>query len=246
MQPRYGRGLTTAVLRPLAEQLIDALRVPVGGTVCELLCDSGELSRTLAPMIGFGGTFILTDTDAELLDRCAHSVRGTCTVVTDAIVSATLHVDDGVCDRVTSLLTLDVESATQLLNEARRIVASGGVVACLVWDVSAPPPYELALARALRDEVGIESPLLRRMASPTPIPEGYSASVVRDVARFDGFDHLWSAMAEHQQGVDTSELTSEALEAMRGRCAAELAAHAAADGTLRIPVTALLLSLPRP
>lgn len=233
--------MAAALLRPLAEQLVHALDIPEGATVCELLCDSGALTRPLAAAVGPGGTLVLAETDAELLDRCASSVRDRCSVRTDLSDGRTVHVDDGSCERVASLLTLDGAAAGPWLQEARRIVAVTGVVACIVWDPLAPPPYETALADALRDELELDSSRRLLTTESPSTPEGYVATAVRDVARFDGIPALWSAMTEGRQHEELAMLSESQRNAVRRRWEAALAKHAAADGTLRIPVTVRLL-----
>ena len=242
MQPRFGRGLTVSLLRPLAEQLLAALQVPTGATVCELICDAGHLSRELARVIGPGGTLILTETDPELLDACAAQTNGLCTVLTRAIDGGTLDVDGESCDRVASLATLGGTDATSLLREARRVLRPGGTAACIVWDAGALPPHEVALSIALHEEAGLESRFLHGLLAPVRAPEWFSETELRDVARFDGFSQLWLAMIDERPlASELRSLSQERRDAVRRHCEALLAGHAAADGTMRIPVAARLL-----
>ena len=234
--------MIASLLRPLAEQLLTALRVPAGATVCELMCDSGHLSRALARLLGPGGTLILTETDPDLLDACVAQTSGLCTVVPRVIDGRTLNVDDDTCDRVASLATLGGTDATSLLRETRRVLHAGGAVACIVWDAGAPPPHEMALAAALQAEAGIESRFLRALLAPVRAPEGFSDIELRDVARFDGFNQLWFAMVDERPlAGELRSLSEELRDAVRRRCEALLAGYAAADGTMRIPVVARLL-----
>jgi ubiE/COQ5 methyltransferase family len=235
--------MTAGLLRPLAEQLLHALDISEGATVCELLCDSGALTRSLAAAAGAAGTLILTETDPVLLERCASDVRALCTVRTDVTDGRSVRVDNGACDRVASLLTLNTAVAEPLLHEARRIVSPTGLVACVVWDQATPPPYETALAVALRDELALGSSSLRLMTEPAAVPDGYAITALRDVARFDGFDSLWAAMLEGRSHDELAALSESQRGAVRRRWEVALAPCAAADGTLRIPVTVRLVRL---
>ena len=242
-QPRFGRTMTASLLRPFAEQLMAVLRVPPSATVCELLSDSGELSRSLAGAIGPGGTLILTETDPELLEAGASRAGGLCAVQSTVINGGILDLDDGTCDRVASLLTLGGRDAESLLSEARRVLRDGGIAALVVWDGGVPPAHVSAMSRALRDEVGYASPFLQRLSGPICAP-GFSVTELHDVARFDGVRHLWVAFIEEGRlGGELGHLSAEQHAAVRRRFEDSLAEYAAADGTLRLPVAARLLRL---
>jgi hypothetical protein len=72
-------------------------------------------------------------------------------------------------------------------------------------------------------------------------PDGWTATPMRDVARFDGAQQLWMALCDHlairmedAEATAVSRHFNDALVAFQG-----------ADGTLRIPVEVTLLRLAR-
>jgi SAM-dependent methyltransferase len=243
--PRFGRLYSAAVLRPFAEQLTDELGVRASETACDLLCDAGTLAVALGAAVGTHGRLVLADTDAELLTGAAHDVAASgCAVATSVIADRAAAIADASCDRVGSLCTLGFWDGADLLDETERILKPSGVAALLSWDGGDPPAHERALVDALRDEAGIRSPFLERC-----LPAGVAGSrahwetlTLRDVVRFDGMAQYWTAMVLERPIV--AELAGKSvslLEAVRGACERALRPCIAADGTMRIPVTATML-----
>ena len=218
VEPRYGRLYSATVLRPLAEQLVAELGVRAGETVCDLLCDLGMLGGALAGAVGNTGRVVLVDSDVALPNA-------------------------GSCDRVGSLCTFGFWTGTSMLDVAVRITRPGGVAAVLTWDPDDPPAHERALVDALRDVVGIDSPFLREcLAAPAAGElDGWDVGRLHDVVRFDGIAQYWVAMVLERPLLSEVDGASEqTVSALRRACEAGLRPCIAADGTMRIPVTATL------
>lgn len=244
MEPRFGRLYASAVLRPLAEQVVDALGVQPGETVCDLMCDGGTLGVALGAAVGSEGAVVLVDSDAALLQGALRDVRETgCAASTQLAADGALAPADSSCDRVASLCTFGFWDGASLLDIAERATRPTGRAVLLTWDAAQPPLHEVALIDALRDVAGIHSRFLARcLDSPDPAQSArWEAVTLHDVVRFDGIGHYWAAMVDDRPV--TPQLVSESdarLTEIRAACQRALAACTAADGTMRIPVRATL------
>jgi hypothetical protein len=242
VEPRYGRLYASAVLRPLAEQVVSLLDVQPGETVCDLMCDGATLGVALGRSVGPRGRVVLVDTDSEVLRRAAPDVAESgASVSTELATDGTSPVSDGLCDRVASLCTLGFYKG-DLLDVARHATRDNGCAAVLSWGAVAPL-HERALVNALHEVLGMTSPFLTRcLASPDPQQkEGWELVAVRDVARFDGIGTYWAAMvAERPIAAELARQPDNAIHALRAACQRGLESCTAADGTMRIPVEATL------
>jgi hypothetical protein len=220
---RYGQLYGAAVLRPFAEQLAAALDVQPGQTVCDLLCDEGELTRALAARVAPDGTVLAADID---------------TVIRDGAVPLA----DGVCDAAGVLFTAGF--AADVPSKARRVCGPRGRVLAAVWDPENPPAHEQVLDAALQTAARHSSPYLRAVLSVPVASDGVSVTV-HDVVRFDGFAHYWAAMVSQRLPLmaELSAIPEAALREAQDLSRAALARYAAADGTLRIPVSARFVPL---
>jgi trans-aconitate methyltransferase len=224
------------VLRPLAEQVAAALRPTPELPLLDLLCDAGVLTRELARAAGPERVVYAVDTQPELASAAA---AGLSSVRAVTLGSGALPVADGSCAGVGSLLTLGFEP--DALARARPLLHSGGTMACAVWDPDDVPAHEEVLVRALREEAGYVSPFLRRVLE-VPISDRRQAERIADVVRFDSEAQYWAALVtERPLGGELRGLPADAVAAVRRSAARSLSTFEAADGTLRIPVRALLL-----
>jgi SAM-dependent methyltransferase len=245
MEPRFGRLYASAVLRPLAEQLVAAIGVQPGDTTCDLVCDGGTLGVALGAATGVDGEVLLVDADAAMVAAAGADVSITGCAVTMLVRDADgTPVASASCDRVGSLCTAGFWDGSSLFDEAGRMQRTGGSAAIVTWDANRPPAHEAALSDALRDMAGVESDFLRCCVPAAPAaPEHWDATVLRDVVRFDGITHYWAAMVVERPAVAT-ELAGTSVSvqrAVRDACERVLQPYSAADGTLRIPVTATML-----
>jgi hypothetical protein len=242
VEPRYGRLYASAVLRPLAEQVVSLLDVQPGETVCDLMCDGGTLGVALGRAAGARGSVVLVDTDQDLLRGAKDDVAETGASVSTALATGNKSpLSDVSCDRVASLCTLGFW-AGDLLDVARRSTRVGGCAAVLTWG-SVAPLHERALVSALREVLGMTSPFLTRcLASPDPQQgEGWELIAVHDVVRFDGIGTYWAAMVtERPIAAELARQPDDTMRALRAACQRALEPCTAADGTMRIPVQATL------
>jgi SAM-dependent methyltransferase len=245
VEPRFGRLYANAVLRPLAEQLVAALGVHPGDTACDLMCDSGTLGVALGAAVGTRGRVLIVDIDAVVLEAAGGDVAATgCAMSTAVADTHGVPVAGASCDRVGSLCTAGFWVDASLLDEAARITRPAGMAAVVTWDVARPPAHEVALVDALRDGAGIRSRFLTQcldaVAGTDRAP--WDSATLRDVVRFDGITHYWAAMvAERPVAAELADTSEATRGAVRVACERALREFTAADGTMRIPVTATLL-----
>src|ERR1700730_1845860 len=117
VEPRFGRLYASAVLRPLAEQVVDALGVQPGETVCDLMCDGGTLGVALGTAVASEGAVVLVDTDKALLQCALSDVCETgCEASTQLAIGGAFALADSSCDRVGSLCTFGFWDGASLLD----------------------------------------------------------------------------------------------------------------------------------
>jgi len=175
----------------------------------------------------------LSSGDGELNAR----LRGTAGAAAGTVVviapSRHLPFDDNAFDLAVSLLAIDAgDGLPATLSELARVAGRAHVV---VWGNGAT--HENALRDAWRDLGGDDA--ATAVADAPPLPPEWTRSTLTDVARFDGINQLWQAMIT-ERGVTVSAGQEQAL---RERLQHHVAKYTAADGTMRIPVRAALLSL---
>jgi len=242
--PRYGRLYTSTVLRPLAEQAVLELHVQAGQTVCDLMCDCAALGEALGAAAGSRGEVVLVDTDSTLLEESARDVAASGCAVSIAISDGRkVPLGSSSCDRVGSLCTLGFWDGESLFDTAARVTRPGGIAALLTWGETDPPLHEAVLAEAVRDVTGVASPFLTRCLAHAGAPDTsrWEALTLHDVVRFDGMDHFWAAMvAERPLAAELAGNPTDLTRGIRDACEQRLRSRIAADGTMRIPVTATL------
>lgn len=247
MEPRFGRLYMRAVLRPLAEQVLDVLGVRPGETACDLICDGATLGSALGAAVGNRGTVVLIDTDPGLLQGAEHDVAETgCSVSTRVAIGEVHPLAESSCDRVASLCTLGFWDGDLMYDVAERATRPTGCAAVVTWDAAHPPLHEVALIEALRDVGGARSRFLERCLATTgpAAAAGWERQTLHDVVRFDGIGSYWAAMVVSRPvAAELAEQPEDVLTAMRGECRRALEACTAADGTMRIPVRATLYRL---
>jgi len=240
---RYGQLYGATVLRPFAEQLANALDAKPGQTVCDLLCDGGELTRALAVRVAPGGTVFAADVDSTTCSDAVDSAGIAGAAVTAAEMrEGAVPLADRTCDAVGVLFTAGF--AARVHSEAARVCRPDGRVLAAVWDPENPPAHEQLLVEALRTVARCDSEYLGRVLAVPTSSKGAGVTV-RDVVRFDGFVHYWAAMVHGRPLMKelSASLPEAAVQEVQDVSRAALGRYAAADGTLRIPVSAKFVSL---
>ena len=199
-----------AVVRPFAEQLVDAAQVRPRHHVAELLPRSDMLALALAALAPGAAALPVRD-DAEM-----------------SAVAA---------DAALALFTITAEHA-----DLARAAASRMRTTLLAWPprgdqvAATSPPLEHLLASAMQ-AAGADIPGALVAALDTPQLEGWDTVPCTDVCRFDSVEELATATCAWH-GI---ALEPASASAVVDHLAAALEARTGFDGTLRVPVTALLL-----
>jgi hypothetical protein len=225
--PVVGRTLAAAVLRPLAEQLAGMAAIGACDRVLELSAGDGELTAHLLSTPGASAlTVVVADVEKAANLREALAPAPVALVIVPAWQ---LPFAANAFDRAVSLLTVDSgDQLSATLIELGRVARRAHVV---VWTDGAT--HENALRDALTT-----APTITPTPAP-PLPAGWTQSTLADVARFDGITQLWLALVTER----CIEIPAHQEQAARDRLQDHVAKYTAADGTMRIPVRAALLSL---
>jgi hypothetical protein len=228
-----GELLVAGCLRPWAERLVDVVSPHPGERCIDVLSDGTVLARLLRRAVGSQGSVSVLGDD-----------------------NTTLRAHHGAADIVVSLFGLaHAASAPTPLVAMHESLAAPGRLACVVWGGRDGAVHETAVFDAVAATTGVR---LDFISAASALGEPGAAEAVidaaemrhsvrprrlRDVVRFDGIDHLWAALVDQrpQVSVTLGACSSEALHSARSRCAESLNAYTAADGTLRIPVEAVLI-----
>ena len=235
VRPRHGELAANAVLRPLGEQLVERLALHPGATACELVCDGGVLSSMLARTLGPEGVLHIADSDPSLArEAAAHNVSR-CVTHALRLHDGRIPLADGSCDVVTSLIALPCAGAPGLLVDALRVLRPRGAMVVCVWDWQAPPPHESMLRNALR-RAGVPPLPFECLLEPVTLPAGAEVHALRDAARLQTFNHLWADMLPRLAG-----LPDEVLSVVRVSYEDSMSTFAASDGSITVPVTAVLM-----
>lgn len=240
----WSRIYAAALLRPLAEQLVDAAGILPGMRVLDVFGGAGVLTRLLATVLGLDGSLVaLEEGSAEALAGDGDAAR----VLEDELRSARVRAQvtsasshqlpfgDGEFDVAVSLLRLSaVVGGTPALAEMQRVAHQA---AAIVAGERRPAPEDL-LARAWTDVTG-DVPAHLQMPDPVEPPPGWTATRLADVARFDSPQQLWTALEPFPLATPDG-----ASATVRRRFSTLLAPFEGADGTLRLPVEVRLLRTP--
>ena len=223
---RFGRIYASAVLRPLAEQLVAELDVRLESRIVDVMCDGGTASTEVRRQCA-GAGIILVDTTREALADAIAAVDAGGSVEALLTNGSTLPLADATCDAAMSLLTLGFGEPQALYSEMRRVVHRGGRIVSLSW-AAEPPAHERILIDAYQDAVGSPPAYAAAFQSTPQFGEGRA---VRDVVRFDGAHQYWDAVLSHR-GLNGHP----SLHEIRARGGELLGEYTAADGTIRIPI----------
>jgi SAM-dependent methyltransferase len=229
------------VLRPWAERLLDAVRPQRGERVLDCPCDSGVLTRRLARAVGGSGMVLAAEAHPG---AWVASGADAAPVRTLGVDPARLPLASGSLDAAVSLLGLHlVPDPAALLAEMLRVVDRRHGRVGVLLQLAEGSPHETAVAAALGGSAAppaVPASDVAALVDRTAHRSGAGslrlhAEIRRDVVRFDGVDQLWTALVT-ERGVEAvlTPARRSAVEASLDRCTV-------ADGTLRIPVEAVLL-----
>jgi ubiquinone/menaquinone biosynthesis C-methylase UbiE len=158
------------------ERMLDAAALKSGDHVLDVAAGTGDQSLMAARIVGPGGSILVTDVSAEMLDIAARVAEqeGLTTITTRVMDAEQLDLDDNTFDTVICRLGLMLMAhPQQALREIQRVLKPGGKLAALVWSVSEHNPL---LARTLV--------IVAKYARAAP-PDGPNPFALSDPAVFE-------------------------------------------------------------
>jgi hypothetical protein len=229
---RAGDSLVAGCLRPWAEQLCGLVGARPGDRALDVLSDGAVMAHLLQRHVAPGGSVVTVDDEGE------------------AAVLA-----PAAADVVTSLFGLaHAADPFARLAAMQAALRPAGRLAAAVWAGRAGASHEAAVLAGL-EHAGLGSEFIRqalRLGEPGVLEAGLrerglsdalQLRRLRDVVRFDGVDHLLAALLDERPvAAEVGALPSGTRQRVRSLCAARLEPFTAADGTLRIPVTAVVVT----
>lgn len=261
MAALHGRLLVETVLRPFAEHLVAMVRPQPGDTCVDVSGDGGAIPLLIARRAP-GAHCIAVDHDESVLRDITDQAALLHRVGVDTLRAPidAMPLPDGVAACTTSLFAVAHAShpAAALAELLRITDAQRGRIACALWSEPGAAPHEGALVDALHEVTGdVPDALQGQLAYGYPAAADnlvaragatgrLHALRVHDVVRFDGIAHWWAAMvSERPTAAAVAALPADTQQGIRDAAERHLVPHTAADGTMRIPVEAVVLaSLP--
>ncbi|MGE3537844.1 MAG: class I SAM-dependent methyltransferase [Candidatus Tectimicrobiota bacterium] len=150
---QYEQGIVPTMSQPLAEMLFEHVVLHDGDRVVDVACGTGILARVATARFANIASMTGVDLNPAMLDIARANAPSTRTAIAwqqgDAChLPFPDHSFDVVLCQHGLQFMPDQEGA---LHEMRRVLVPGGRVALIVW--GDPPPYQAALAEALRRHV---------------------------------------------------------------------------------------------
>jgi SAM-dependent methyltransferase len=231
------------------------LRPEPGARCLDLPCGDGALTAALARAVGVGGGVLALDSDTGAVASCAEEAASLGLGNVEVALAHEREATPGAFDIAGSLLTLPhrADPAATLATCASAL-RPGGRLAVAVWAApGAVPPLDHALATfeavtgarppALETALSLGAPgALETLAAAAGL-QGTRVTRLREVVRFHGVDHLVAALAAaYALEAEIEALDDAALAAVLEMLSVRLLPFTAWDGTLVVPVQAVVLS----
>jgi len=141
---------------PLSERMVAALEPQPGQTLLEIGCGPAEVGLLAAELVRPGGKVILSDRSEAMLEAARRRAErlGIKDVEFKVLEAEWLDLPlasvDGLLMRFVLTFLVDPRAALQ---EARRVLRSGGRAAIAVWDREAENPWAAVVSEAVREVV---------------------------------------------------------------------------------------------
>lgn len=131
----YDRYLGPILFQPYAEDLAERLQVGADGSVLELACGTGILTRVLRDRLPATVKLVATDLNEPMIENAARKFRQGEAVEWRQADASKLPFEDGVFDAVLCQFgIMFVPDKALVAREARRVLKRGGVFLFNVWD----------------------------------------------------------------------------------------------------------------
>lgn len=130
----YDRYLGPLLFEPFAENLVHRLRVPPDGTVLEVACGTGVVTRRLRENLPSSASIVATDLNPPMLDYARAAVNaGTSVQWRQADAQALPFDDDSFNAILCQFGIMFFPDKAAFFREAHRVLVPGGTLAFNVW-----------------------------------------------------------------------------------------------------------------
>jgi len=255
------QGLMRAMAAPVSHRMIEMTEPQPGERFLELAAGLGETGLLAAELLAPMGSIVISDQAEAMLDgaRARAGELGLTNVEFEVLNAEWIDLPvasvDGVLCRWGYMLMADPAAA---LAETRRVLRPGGRVALAVWDELAANPWAALPGRELIER-GL-APAPGPQAPPGPFAlstPGAVEALLADAGfgdirvealelerRHPDFDELWESTLDLSRGFHDAVMSRPEgeIEEIRASLERRFAAHAAPDGSLRIPGRTLVAS----
>jgi ubiquinone/menaquinone biosynthesis C-methylase UbiE len=238
--------------RRVSEWLVDEVRARPGSTILELAAGTGETGFLAAERVGDTGTLISTDVTPAMVEaaRRGAATRGLNNVEFRVMDAERIELADNSVDGVLCRFGLMLMSDPgRVLNQALRVLRSGGRLAYAVWGEPQSNPWAALLGPAIQaaghplaeNLYAIDGPLFS-LADPGRNREllrrtGFTDVLVTEIAaprRYDGFDEYWDSHINGPMAASFASLPRVEIEQIRASLASVLSSFQC-DGGLEFP-----------
>jgi SAM-dependent methyltransferase len=248
---------------PVSHEMLDALSLQPGERVLELAGGVGETGMLAAELVAPGGSVMISDQAEAMLEgaRARALELGLANVEFRVLnaewIDLPLASVDAVLCRWGYMLMADPAAA---LGETRRVLASGGRLACAVWDSVQSNPWALLPAQELVERGLAPAPQESSEPRPGPFALGNIEALHELVAqagfaeveiealelprRHADFEDLWETTLDLSHDFHDTVLsqTAEKMHEIKTSLAERFAPYTNPDGALEIPGRTLVVS----
>jgi SAM-dependent methyltransferase len=238
--------------------LIEAAAITAGEHVLELGAGTGHFALHLAEMVGPEGSVVASDIAPGMVELIRRRLAGSPNATAEVIDAAAIPGPAGAYDVVVSRMGLMfVPEPLQAMQEARRVLRSGGRLATAVWAAPVRNPWMTS--------VGFAAVMNGVLSGPPPTQPGGPFSLgepeqVEKLARDAGFPEVRVETVEYTRHYASAaeqfdmvrvlappiaaaleDATAEQVEAVRKTAEESVAPYRSEDGGYDLPACALVL-----
>ena len=247
------------IARPVTDKMLDLLNPSAGEEILELAAGTGVVGFCAAALVGPTGRVIVSDFADAMVEAASRRAKelGLDNVECRVLDAERLDLADGSVDGVLCrwgyMLMAEPAAALQ---ETRRVLRSGGRLACAVFAGPEQNPWAALPSRVLQERGHIPPPeagapgilaladsdRLRRLFTEA----GFAEPAIEAVPfgfRFAGIDDYWEFLNDAAGAIAMvlGRLDQDERERIRGEIAAQLGPFESA-GEIELPATSLVVS----
>lgn len=184
---RYEEILVAAILGPFAEALVEWAAPPAGVTVVDVGCGTGAATRAAAHFVGSAGRVVGIDVNAGMIAEATMlDAHKNLPIEWHEGSAYDLPLPDQSVDVVYSAQVLQfLADKAKAMQEKRRILKQGGLVALSAWCELEENPYFHAMVETITDHIGADVAVGLKAAFALP-----HAATLQSLLETCGFDEI--------------------------------------------------------